>query len=80
MKVETMVSGLIVGVIGVILLFHLVAGTATPVRGAAANVAASGLPLATLFGTNGVMLIAYIAMVIIGAIGLIFGAIKVKGK
>lgn len=77
-NVKKLVSGLILVIISIIIIFQIVGATSTDLTNAAANVTASGLPLSNLFASNGVVLLMYMAGILLGVIGLILSAIAFK--
>jgi uncharacterized membrane protein len=64
-------------VIGFIVVFYLVSALAPTLMGAAGNMSASGLPLANLFASNGVILTIFVIFVFVA---LIYFAMKMKGN
>lgn len=77
-----MVSGIVrkaaLGVIGIIVtfivVFNLVGGTAGEVTDAAGNISGSGLPLASLFSSSGVLMIVYMIVIFVGLLVIAFKA------
>lgn len=80
MQIQNMTENVIMGIIGVVLLLTIVAGTATIIIAAVGNIGVSGLPLSGIWSSNGVMLVAYSAAVIVAAITLVFGAMKIRSR
>lgn len=56
--------------IGIIVVFFVLAGLATTIIASANNISASGLPLATLFGASGVLLILFMIGVFVKLVKL----------
>lgn len=73
--VEKMIKNVLLGILGFILLLTLVGAAAPTLITALNNVAGSGLPLASLFSSTGIVAMIFIFGVIIGVIVLVF---KVK--
>lgn len=77
-NIEKMVSGLILLIIGIVIVFNIVGNTATTLTDASENISGSGLPLANLFAGNGVVLIVFMAGILLA---IIFGVLKfARGK
>ena len=68
------VKSIIVGVIGLIITFIvtflIVGNTAGDITSAADNISGSGLPLASLFSSNGIVLLVFMAGLLITLIGV----------
>lgn len=63
-----MVTGLIMGIVGIVVVFYLVSGLAPTLTNAANNISASGLPLASLFSSSGVTIIIIVLAIFVGVI------------
>lgn len=68
-KVETT----ILAIVGVIVIFLLVGNTASSMTDAADNLSGSGLPLASLFSSNGVVLMIFMVGIIVAVIAMVLG-------
>lgn len=54
---QDMVEKIVMIVIGIVVIFYIIAGLASTLISASNNISASGLPLANLFSSGGVVLI-----------------------
>lgn len=77
-KVIGLVLGIISIIIGFVIVFYIVGNLAPTLTTAAGNISASGLPLASLYASNGVLMIIFMIMVFLAL--LIMGFAMVKGK
>lgn len=75
---EKMITGVIIAVILVVVLFYLIAGLAPTLTDASDNLSASGLPLAGLFGSSGVIILIFMAVILLGVI--LFFMKMIKGR
>lgn len=77
------ITKIVVGVVGLIVTFIvtflLVGNTAPDLTTAADNISGSGLPLASLFSSNGIVLLIFMAGLLISLVSLAFGFAG-KGK
>ena len=67
-NVKGIVTGLVLVIVTIIVSFLLVGNTAGEITTAAGNISGSGLPLASLFSSNGVVLLVFMAGVMIAII------------
>ena len=67
-NIEQMIVGLILLIVAIIVIFQIVASSAPELIIAADNISSSGLPLAGLFASNGVVLLIFMAAVLIGIV------------
>ena len=65
-----MITGLILLIVGIIVIFQIVGQTATDLTSASDNISTSGLPLASLFASNGVVLLVFMAGILISIIAV----------
>lgn len=76
------VTKIVIGVVGLIVTFIvtflLVGNTAGDITAAADNISGSGLPLASLFSSNGIVLLIFMAGLLISLASLAFGFAKGK--
>lgn len=72
-----LISGLVLLIVGIVVIFYIVGGTAGTLTTAAGNISNSGLPLAGLFASNGVVLLVVMAAILLA---VIFMALKWAGK
>lgn len=76
------VTKIVIGVVGLIVTFIvtflLVGNTAADITTAADNISGSGLPLASLFGSNGIVLLIFMAGLLISLASIAFGFAKGK--
>lgn len=73
--IKTKVTGLVTLIVGIIVIFNLLGGTSADLTTAATNVSGSGLPLAGLFGSSGVILLVFMAGILLT---IIFAAMPGK--
>lgn len=74
---DGMITKLVMLIVGIVVIFYIVGGTAGTLTTAAGNISSSGLPLAGLFSSSGVVLLVFMAGILIAIISL---AMKWKGK
>ncbi len=71
------VTKIIVGIVGLIVTFIvsflLVGNTAGDLTAAADNISGSGLPLASLFSSNGIVLLIFMAGLLVSLVSIAFG-------
>jgi len=65
LNIGSMISGVITLIIGIIIIFQVLSGTASDLYNAGENVSATSLPLATLFDGSGVLLLIFMAGILI---------------
>ena len=75
-NMKALLTGTVLGIIGIIVVLQLFAGTAGDLVGAGNNVSATGLPGASLFSGTGVLMLIIVFMVLIAVISL---ALKLGG-
>lgn len=68
MKVAGMVTGLIMLIIGIVVIFNIVGNSSTTLTDASNNISGSGLPLASMFASNGVVLLVFMAGILLAII------------
>ena len=78
MNISAMVTGLIMLIVGIVVVFYIVGSTASTLTTASTNISGSGLPLASLFGSNGVVLMIIMAGILIAIITVALKAGKSK--
>ena len=66
--IENILIGVVSSIILFIITFRIIGGTAADITTAAGNISGSGLPLASLFGSSGVVLLVFMAGVLIALI------------
>lgn len=76
-NVKGIATGVILVIVTIIVVFQLVGNTSNAIAGASNNITASGLPLASLFASNGVVLLIFMAGILLAIVGL---ALKMGGK
>lgn len=79
-NVKAIVSGLVLGIVGIVIIFYLVGNLSPTITTAATNISDSGLPLASLFSSSGVVMIVFMAAILLAVIGLAMGFAKMKGS
>jgi hypothetical protein len=70
MNVKGMVTSVILVIIAIIVIFQIVGNTSTDLTNAAGNISGSGLPLASLFQSNGVVLLIFMAGILLAIVGI----------
>ena len=76
--ITNIIIGVILTIIGFIVVMTLVGSTAGDLTTAAGNITDSGLPLASLFSANGVLLLIFMVAVFLSLILLAFKIFKGK--
>ena len=76
-SIGNMIRNVVFVIVGIVVIFYIVGGTSTVLTQAANNISSSGLPLAGLFASNGVVLLIFMAGVLLAIIVLAFGISKV---
>ena len=76
MEIEKYVEGTIVGFIGIVLLFNIVAGLFPSLITAGTTLNSSGIPLGTMFLFTGVMGYIVAGVLVLVAIALLFALYK----
>lgn len=69
-KVEKILLGVILTIVTIIVVFQLVGASATDLTNAGANMTSSGLPLASLFGGTGVVMLIFMAGILIAIVSI----------
>ena len=77
-EINSMVKGLIIGIVSIVILFLLVGSLAGTLQDAADNISGSGLPLAGLFARGGVVILLFVVGILLGAIALSLNLFKGK--
>lgn len=72
------VTGLVLLIVAIIVSFQIVGNTSGAVTTAADNISNSGLPLASLFSSNGVVLLVFMAGLLIAMVVLSMSFFKGK--
>ena len=75
MEVQKTVTGLVTLIVGIVVIFYLVGGMSDVLTDSADNISNSGLPLASLFSSSGVVMIIFMVSILLG---IIFVALKMK--
>jgi len=70
MSVGKIATGVITAILAIIIVFALVSGTAGTLVNSSTDVAGSGLPLAGLFSSNGIVLLIFMAGILLAVVGL----------
>ena len=78
--IVNIVIGVVLIVIGFIVVMTLVGSTAGDLISASDNISASGLPLANLFASSGVLLLIFMVSVFIALVLLAFSLMKSGSK
>ena len=78
MNIKGIVTGVVMLIIGFVLVFYLVGGLAPTLTTAAGNISGSGLPLASLFASNGVVMIIFMCGILITLVVAAFAIFKQK--
>jgi hypothetical protein len=73
-NIQNIILGLVLLIVAFIVVFQIVASTAPDLITASNNISSSGLPLANLFSSNGVLLLVFMVAVFIGMLVLAFKA------
>lgn len=66
--VKNFIIGVIMTIVGTILVFLLIGNLAPDITTAADNISGSGLPLAGLFGSSGIVLLIFMAGILISLV------------
>ena len=70
MDVGKLITSIVMVIVGIVIIFYIVGGTASTLTDAADNISGSGLPLAALFASNGVVLLIFMAGILLVIIGV----------
>ena len=79
-NVKEMVTSLVLLIVAIIVIFQIVGQTSTDLTSAADNISSSGLPLANLFASNGVVLLVFMAGILLSIIVVALSLVKKGGK
>jgi len=79
-NVKGMVTSLVLLIVAIIVIFQIVGQTSTDLTNAADNISGSGLPLANLFASNGVVLLVFMAGILLSIIVVALSLVKKGGK
>lgn len=72
MNIQKGVTSVILVIIGIVLIFQIVGNTAEDLTDASDNISGSGLPLASLFESDGVVLLIFMAGILLAIVGAAF--------
>lgn len=75
-NVSKIATGIVGAIISIIVVFLIIGGMSSTITDSASNISGSGLPLASLFGSSGVVLIVFMVAVLLGIIALAFKMFK----
>ena len=78
-NVEKIVKGVILVIVAIIVVFTLIASTSSDLIASADNISSSGLPLASMFGSSGVLLLIFMVGIFLAIMAMVFKVGK-KGK
>ena len=78
MEATKLVIGVISLIVGIVMIFYIVAALAPTITSAANNMSASGLPLASLFSSSGVILTILIIGVFLAVLIMVFKLMQHK--
>jgi len=70
MDVEKIVTSVVLLIVGIVVIFYLVGNTAGTLITASGNISGSGLPLAGLFSSTGIVLLIFMAGILLTIITL----------
>ena len=79
-NVKGVIIGVVLLIVTIIVTFLIVGNTAPDITAAADNISGSGLPLANLFASNGVVLLVFMAGLLISIIIISLSLTKMGGK
>ena len=71
-KIKSLVIGIVFVIVGFVVIFYIVGALAPTLTVASANISGSGLPLASLFSSSGVLLIILMVAIFIALLILAF--------
>ena len=74
--VSKIATGIVGAIVSIIVVFLIIGGMSSTITDSASNISGSGLPLASLFGSSGVVLIVFMVAVLLGIIALAFKMFK----
>lgn len=77
-NVAKLVTGVVLLIVSIIVIFQLVGNSASALIDAADNISGSGLPLASLFSSSGVVLLIFMSGVILSVIIISLSLVKSK--
>lgn len=77
-NVKGVVTGVVLLIVTIIVSFLIVGSTAGDLTTAADNISGSGLPLASLFASNGVVLLVFMARLLIAIVTIALSFAKGK--
>ena len=69
-NIEGLVVGVVLVIVAIIVIFNLVGASSSSLTTAATNISSSGLPLASLFAANGIVLLIFMAGILIAVISI----------
>lgn len=67
-NLEKVIIGVVLVIVAIIVIFNLVGSSAVNLTDAADNISGSGLPLASLFAANGIVLLIFMAGILISVV------------
>lgn len=71
-NITAVVAGAISVIIGIIVIFNIIGNTSGDLTDAATNITNSGLPLASLFSSSGIVMLIFMAGVMLAVIAMAF--------
>lgn len=74
--IKNIVVGLVLLIVAFIVTFQIVGSTAGDLSDAATNISTSGLPLASLFASNGIVMLVFMAGLLIALVVMAFSMVK----
>lgn len=75
-NVKNAAIGVILTIIAIIVVFQLVGNSSDDLVAASGNISASGLPLASLFESSGVVMLIFMAGILIMIVGMALGKMQ----
>ena len=79
-NVKLLVTNVILLIVAIIVIFTIVGSTSADLTDAADNISGSGLPLASLFSSSGVVLLIFMAGILLAVIIIYLSLIKSGGN
>ena len=79
-NVATIVTSVVLLIVAIVVIFNIVGGTASTLKTSADNISGSGLPLASLFSSSGVVLLIFMAGILLAVIVMSLSLTKRAGK
>ena len=78
-NVQGIAFGIVGAILGLVIVFYLVGGLAPTLVVASGNISNSGLPLANLFASNGILLLIFMVVLLVGMIIMAIKMVKGHG-